>query len=585
MKNIIKIAGRRSSYAPNKYVLFDGNTARATDSDIHVTVQGAWNVSPARLVPVDILKAAVKINKLLTFTDTTLNGITLPDNGSSVSDFVPLPALGDCTGSLETVNLDRIKGISLAAAVKDVRQVLHGVCFDARDAVIMACDGHRLHVAQSIKYTGEHGAAIVPNDAIAYGLTGKMSRIAFYKAHAALEYPGARIVCKLIDGRFPDWQRVYPKISTPRTTGNLSALKNCAAVSSSDKYKACVIDQTRGTIATDGEGFSAAFCDIAADGTRAGFTSDYVIDAFYKADSIEFQLQDPNSSGLFHNPLFDAVIMPLRVGVAYKAPASEATTTPASEATTTPASEATTTPASEATTTPASDATTTPASDATTTPASDATTTPASDATVTPASDATVTPASDATVTPASDATVTPAAKKLAVKTSDAYSADRYGCTCWIKCAALLLANGFTEEEAEAQLRSKNMRWAADGAKRETRSARYDAFAAMLMRNMDAMRAEAKRWIRVQDDVPVKRKALAPLPKTSEVFAPSDIPCAPQGLTSYRYAGYYGWIMIAADCEADALKQAALSTAYPIERNRLQIWDGMKYIPILTSDA
>jgi hypothetical protein len=51
---------------------------------------------------------------------------------------------------------------------------------------------------------------------------------------------------------------------------------------------------------------------------------------------------------------------------------------------------------------------------------------------------------------------------RLAERTLDAYSADRY--RSWRACAAILLRRGMTEREAEAVLRSKHMRWAADEA-------------------------------------------------------------------------------------------------------------------------
>jgi len=53
----------------------------------------------------------------------------------------------------------------------------------------------------------------------------------------------------------------------------------------------------------------------------------------------------------------------------------------------------------------------------------------------------------------------------LAHSTADAYSADRYGAMRWEACAFMLLSRGMTVAEAEAVLRSKWTRWAADQAK------------------------------------------------------------------------------------------------------------------------
>jgi hypothetical protein len=54
-------------------------------------------------------------------------------------------------------------------------------------------------------------------------------------------------------------------------------------------------------------------------------------------------------------------------------------------------------------------------------------------------------------------------------------------------------------------------------------------------------------------------------------------PLAAAGLISYRYHGRYGWIMIGATDDADALRQAARSTDDAIELARLEVWSGGVY--------
>ena len=57
-----------------------------------------------------------------------------------------------------------------------------------------------------------------------------------------------------------------------------------------------------------------------------------------------------------------------------------------------------------------------------------------------------------------------------------------------------------------------------------------------------------------------------------------DKPCAAHGLTSYRYRGRYGWIMIGARDDADALREAARSSSDAINRANLQVWNGAEYV-------
>ena len=58
----------------------------------------------------------------------------------------------------------------------------------------------------------------------------------------------------------------------------------------------------------------------------------------------------------------------------------------------------------------------------------------------------------------------------------------------------------------------------------------------------------------------------------------SDRPLATAGLTSYRCKGAYGWIMIGAADDADAMRQARRSSN-TARHEDLQVWDGARYVP------
>lgn len=58
----------------------------------------------------------------------------------------------------------------------------------------------------------------------------------------------------------------------------------------------------------------------------------------------------------------------------------------------------------------------------------------------------------------------------------------------------------------------------------------------------------------------------------------TDRPLAAPGLTSYRYRGRYGWIMIGARDHDDAMAEAARSTPGPLSPDALEVWDGARYV-------
>lgn len=69
---------------------------------------------------------------------------------------------------------------------------------------------------------------------------------------------------------------------------------------------------------------------------------------------------------------------------------------------------------------------------------------------------------------------------------------------------------------------------------------------------------------------------------TSPDKSPTDRPLAAEGLISYRYPSRYGWIMVGARDDTDALREASrsLSLGEKTELRKLQKWDGADYAPI-----
>lgn len=57
----------------------------------------------------------------------------------------------------------------------------------------------------------------------------------------------------------------------------------------------------------------------------------------------------------------------------------------------------------------------------------------------------------------------------------------------------------------------------------------------------------------------------------------TNSPCAAKGLVSYRAHGRFGWIMIGASDDEDAMREAKRSTPNPTD---LQVWDGRAYVPV-----
>lgn len=61
-----------------------------------------------------------------------------------------------------------------------------------------------------------------------------------------------------------------------------------------------------------------------------------------------------------------------------------------------------------------------------------------------------------------------------------------------------------------------------------------------------------------------------------------DKPLAAKGLVSYRYKSRFGWVMIGAKDDVDALNEAKRSVERPcvVSTENLQVWDGSAYVPV-----
>nr|VFK23623.1 MAG: DNA polymerase III, beta subunit [Candidatus Kentron sp. MB]VFK27977.1 MAG: DNA polymerase III, beta subunit [Candidatus Kentron sp. MB]VFK74492.1 MAG: DNA polymerase III, beta subunit [Candidatus Kentron sp. MB] len=118
---------------------------------------------------------------------------------------------------------DLIELTQFAIAHQDVRYWLNGLLLEISEEKIsaVATDGHRLALAESTIQT-EVGSnvlqAIVPRKAVrelARMLKNEEEEIELYIGSNALqaEFPNSRFTTKLIDGRYPEYKRVFPDLS------------------------------------------------------------------------------------------------------------------------------------------------------------------------------------------------------------------------------------------------------------------------------------------------------------------------------------------------------------------------------------
>ena len=225
--------------------------------------------------------------------------------------------------------------VSFSMAVHDIRYYLNGILFvaDGHTLTLVATDGHRLALAQAT-LEGEvpRQEVILPRKTVLELqrlLKDEDSSIEMKFAHnqAVFVFSGLQFVTKLVEGKFPDYNRVIPKTHRNAVTLGraplLSSLQR-AAILTSEKFKGVRLNIEPGTLsiassnAEQEEAKEEIEVDYQGDTIDIGFNVSYLIDvlANTSVEMVKLELQDGNASALItapDMPGFKYVVMPMRI--------------------------------------------------------------------------------------------------------------------------------------------------------------------------------------------------------------------------------------------------------------------------------
>ncbi|SDV48421.1 DNA polymerase III subunit beta [Chitinasiproducens palmae] len=227
--------------------------------------------------------------------------------------------------------------VHFAMAQQDVRYYLNGMLLVIEGASLtaVATDGHRLAMAAITLDAGEHPRqeVIVPRKAI-LELQRLLEEsvdpltIELAPSQARFTFGDTEVISKLVEGKFPDYQRVIPKGYKNTFSVGREELQRAlqrAAILTSDKFKGVHLLVSPGQISIRSNNSEQEEAqdeiEIAYDGDTIdiGFNVSYLLDilANVKNDMFEISLGDANSSALLSLPeddkQFKYVVMPMRI--------------------------------------------------------------------------------------------------------------------------------------------------------------------------------------------------------------------------------------------------------------------------------
>ena len=258
---------------------------------------------------------------------------TLPANDFPTVEEGP----GSLTFSLVQSKLRRlIERTSFAMAQQDVRYYLNGMLLEVQTGILRAVstDGHRLAMCSmdaDIHHEGKH-QVIVPRKGIlemARLLTeqdGEVS-IVLGQHHIRATTGEFTFTSKLVDGKFPDYERVLPRGGDKLVVGDRQALREAfsrTAILSNEKYRGIRLQLASGLlkIQANNPEQEEAEEEIAVDynggSLEIGFNVSYLLDvlAVMTTEQARLILSDSNSSALIQEAGNDDsayVVMPMRL--------------------------------------------------------------------------------------------------------------------------------------------------------------------------------------------------------------------------------------------------------------------------------
>ncbi|MGO1344455.1 DNA polymerase III subunit beta [Chromohalobacter japonicus] len=262
------------------------------------------------------------------FTLSTLPVAEFPNIEGSQSD----TTLTLTRGTLKHL----IDATSFAMAQQDVRYYLNGMLLEFGHHLVrtVATDGHRLAVcARSAEVEVEPSQKlIVPRKGIlelARLLDGSDEpvELTIGGTHLRAQTGDFTFTSKLVDGKFPDYERVVPRGGDKvviAERGELRQVLSRTAILSNEKYRGVRLNLEEHNLRVTAnnpeqeEAEENVAIEYEGDTLEVGFNVGYLVDVLgvLDADRIQMTLSDPNSSALLEEPGGgDAmyVVMPMRL--------------------------------------------------------------------------------------------------------------------------------------------------------------------------------------------------------------------------------------------------------------------------------
>ncbi|MEA5445014.1 DNA polymerase III subunit beta [Gammaproteobacteria bacterium AB-CW1] len=229
-----------------------------------------------------------------------------------------------------------VENTQFSMAQQDVRYYLNGLLLEVSDNRLraVATDGHRLALCErevTLSDVGTH-QVIVPRKGV-LELQKLLSdedtpvEVALGANHLQVRVEGLQFTSKLIDGRFPDYERVIPRTGEKVVEADRLRLRESlqrASILSNEKYRGVRLELVPNALKIQAhnpeqeEAEEEVEVGFDGEGMEIGFNVNYLLDALSALDceTVRMDLIDSNNSCLIRDPGREDckyVVMPMRL--------------------------------------------------------------------------------------------------------------------------------------------------------------------------------------------------------------------------------------------------------------------------------
>ncbi|MBR5890647.1 MAG: DNA polymerase III subunit beta [Bacteroidaceae bacterium] len=315
---------------------FEGNTLRLTASDNDNTLNTSFDVvecsedfrfAVSSKILLDSLKEISEQPVRFEINKETLEIVIYYQNGKysmvgmNADEYPSAPVMGENAVKISVPADVLASGIScslFAAADDEIRPVMCGVYFDftPESITMVASDGHKLARCRDLSVTGaEKSAFILPKKpaTLLKSLLAKESGnevvIEFDDRFAIFALENYKLVCRLIEGRYPNYNSVIPQNNHRKITVDrlamIGALRRVALFSSQVSLVKLHLQDNNMIVSAQDSDFStfaeeSITCSYEGSPMNIGFSASFLIDILNNIPGREviIELADPSRAGV-----------------------------------------------------------------------------------------------------------------------------------------------------------------------------------------------------------------------------------------------------------------------------------------------